>query len=168
MGSGTRYRDVGRVLATARGLALGAVLVGFGSGGPALAGPGAALEIAAADFVRACDVAPAAGSAGQYGQGVILNAPPYSDRPNCAEYDFAAPAAGVYRLEIEYAAAEPRPVRVSVNGRLITEAALADATGCWTPNCQQWTGVADIALAAGRNTLLLERAACSRISGRCG
>src|SRR5262249_25439183 len=42
------------------------------------------------------------------GIGVILNAGPM---PNFAEYDFDVPEAGVFQVELRYAAAEPRPVR---------------------------------------------------------
>jgi len=119
--------------------------------------PSGPIAIPAAEFMRSCDVASASGQAAVYGADVILNAPPYTNRPNCAEYQFRAPSAGVYRLEIEYASAEPRPVRLILNGALASATALSGITGCWTPNCQQWTEVGDFNLHAGLNTLLIER-----------
>ena len=118
-----------------------------------LVAPAGFLTIAAGDFTQSCDVA----VTGIYGAGVITNAPPYNDRPNCAEYQLNVQTAGAYRLEIEYAADQPRPVQVSVNGLMIAANALADATGCWYPECQQWTTVGLVDLPAGPVTLRVER-----------
>ena len=41
--------------------------------------------------------------------------------PGWAEFDFNAPSAGNYRLELRYAATEPRPLKLSLNGVVIKE-----------------------------------------------
>ena len=125
---------------------------------PGAAQPGT-ITIRAIDIVRGCDVAPASGVTAIYGQGVLINAPPYTERPNCAEYSFIAPSSGNYRLEIEYAAAQSRPVQVTLNGVLVNQSAIAQITGGWMPENQRWTEVGTYRLKKGSNSLLLERKA---------
>ena len=136
-------------------------LLGLGLGlfgmAPLSQASAATISIEATLYSRGCDIAPASGQAAQYGRGVIVNAPPYNSRPNCAEYQFHAPSKGLYRLEIEYAAAQSRPVQVVLNRVLVNRGALSATTGCWTPNCQRWTVVGQYHLRAGNNTLLIKR-----------
>ena len=87
------------------------------------------------------------------GIGVVYNA---GELPNVCEYDIEAPAAGVYQLELRYAAAESRGVAVSLNGTPAASAA-AHVTGTWYPDTQTWEVVGLLPLTAGRNVLRLER-----------
>ena len=89
------------------------------------------------------------------GIGVIINAGPL---PNVAEYDVEMPAAGTYQLAVRYAAAEPRPVRVMVNGKLLAGAACGAKTGSWNPDTQTWHAEGVVALLAGKAVVKFERA----------
>ncbi len=92
-----------------------------------------------------------------YGQGigVIYNK---GELPNVAEYDVPVEAAGIYQLEIRYAAAESRAVQVSINGELVKSEAAGSVTGSWNPDTQAWEIVGLFAFKSGLNTLRLERA----------
>jgi hypothetical protein len=114
------------------------------------------ITIRAVDFVGGVDVAPAGGPTARYG-AVLLNAPPYNSRPNSAEWNVPAPAAGRYRVEVEYAAAGARPVDVIVNGSPWRRGMLNEATGCWDPQCQKWVVLGDVQLRAGDNRVRFVR-----------
>ncbi|MDR3636483.1 MAG: DUF1553 domain-containing protein [Isosphaeraceae bacterium] len=89
-----------------------------------------------------------------YGQGigVILNR---GELPNWVEYDVDVPA-GTYQVALRYAAAEARPVRLSINGVLAHARAAASATGSWLPDGQRWASEGIVPLGAGRATIRLE------------
>lgn len=91
-----------------------------------------------------------------YGQeiGVLVNR---GETPNFTEYDFEVAAAGNYQLEIRYAAAGSRPVKVFVNGHLARRDAASKPTGSWTPETQTWTVEAIVPLKSGRNLVRLEQ-----------
>ncbi len=89
------------------------------------------------------------------GIGVIFNAGPL---PNVAEYDFDLPAAGTYQLALRYAAAEPRPIDLVLDGRKLSTSAASNATGSWQPDAQTWSIEAVVPLAAGKHVVRLERA----------
>ncbi|MFN3652240.1 MAG: DUF1553 domain-containing protein [Armatimonadota bacterium] len=91
-----------------------------------------------------------------YGQGigVLVNAGPL---PNVAEYSLQVPTAGPYRLELRYAAAEARPMRLLVNGRLAHAAVGGGVTGSWMPDTQRWETAGVYLLPAGEVRLRLER-----------
>ena len=92
-----------------------------------------------------------------YGQ-VLHNAPPYSEQKNAVEYKVSCDCPAHYRLDVKYAAAEARPVRVLLNGSVVKEGALADTTGGWDPKDQQWReNQATLTLVKGVNVLRLER-----------
>lgn len=114
------------------------------------------IYVPASRFVRAERVAVASGQVARYGEGVVLNAPPYASGPNAAEYQVVAPTPGAYRFEAEYAAAESRPLVVSVNGEAISRSAFAETTGCWDPVCQRWMSQGLVRLRQGQNSLRLE------------
>ncbi|MGE5191795.1 MAG: DUF1553 domain-containing protein [Deltaproteobacteria bacterium] len=92
-----------------------------------------------------------------YGQGigVIYNK---GELPNVAEYDVPIEKAGVYQLELRYAAAESRPVQILINGELVKGDAAGRVTGSWNPDTQTWEIAGLFPLAAGMNTIRLERA----------
>lgn len=92
-----------------------------------------------------------------YGPDVVMNAPPYTPALNAVEYDINLTEGLVYRLQGLVAAAEARPVRVSVNGRLVTENAFTGTTASWNETAAQWMDGGEITLNAGRNILRLER-----------
>jgi hypothetical protein len=96
-----------------------------------------------------------------YGADVLLNAPPYTARPNTATYNFMVPQrrAGKYRLDVEYAAQQSRPVAIYLNGKLVAKNALSATTGCWLPSCQQVKVQVDVMLRSGENTLVVKRQA---------
>lgn len=96
-----------------------------------------------------------------YGDDVIHNAPPYHACPNMAEYQlslqFSAVPKADYRLEIEYAAASSRPVKVEFNGKLVNDHALAAATGGWYPAHQKWGTVGVVEVRSGLNQVRISR-----------
>src|SRR5262249_9084444 len=78
--------------------------------------------------------------------------------PNFAEFDVAIEKAGAYQLEMRYAAAESRPVQLSINGEQVKADAAGHITGSWNPDTQTWEIAGLFPLAAGMNTIRLERA----------
>jgi hypothetical protein len=89
-----------------------------------------------------------------HGIGVVVTA---SVVPAFVEYDLKVPSEGHYDMYIRYAAAEPRPMTVAVNGREITESACSEVTGGWDPSRQRWQKAGSFYLAAGSNRLRLSR-----------
>jgi hypothetical protein len=73
-----------------------------------------------------------------------------------AAYDLEVAEAGEYVIEMRYAAADPRPVRVLYGDRVLAAQALMQTTGGWMPEHQAWTVVARVQLAVGAGTLRLE------------
>ncbi len=114
------------------------------------------IQIPASDFVRPENVA-LGGPNNIYGPNVLLNGPPYNDRPNAAEFDFTASAAGTYLLKIEYAAATARPVTVSLNKVVAIPNAMNAPTGCWEVSCQLLLNQGNVTLREGANTLRVHR-----------
>lgn len=112
------------------------------------------VSIRAQDFVRGTNVAIDQCVAGP---GTLANAPPCNSAPNAVEFDFVANAAGAYRLDINFAAASPRPVKVILNGRIIRDQALNETTGSWLNSNLRWSEVGQVALKEGANTVRLER-----------
>lgn len=126
----------------------------------ALAQERARIDIPAASFVRAENVAAGAKACGNgaYGAGVILNVPPCTSVRNAVQYEFKVDQPGRYRLDAEYAAGESRPVRVAVNGVQLRALGMRGTTGCWEESCQKWRLLARrVELRAGLNTLHIER-----------
>lgn len=74
-----------------------------------------------------------------------------------AEFDFNVPAAGKYRLEVEYAAADPRPTEISINGKLVTSEGMGVITGGWDESSQKWMPQGEVGLIQGKNTLKIFR-----------
>jgi len=114
----------------------------------------------APQYVRGVNVALANGpdgSAAVYGSDVLLNAPPYHDRYNKAEWDFDISTPGRYKIKVEFAAAHARPVRMHLNGKLIADSALWQTTCGWTPQCQQTHTQKEVNLTQGSHTIVLER-----------
>lgn len=91
-----------------------------------------------------------------YGQniGVVYNA---GTIPNVAEYDFNISSDGIYQVETRHAAAESRPVRLSIDSAFTQENSASSITGSWTPESQTWTVSGLVALKAGKHVLKIER-----------
>ncbi|MFT4555514.1 MAG: hypothetical protein ACI92S_000846 [Planctomycetaceae bacterium] len=77
--------------------------------------------------------------------------------PNYAEYDIEVARAGAYQLELKYAAGDSRPVKLYLNGRLLTEEAAAGVTGGFGDGDAKWMVEGVVALKEGKNILRLER-----------
>jgi mono/diheme cytochrome c family protein len=93
--------------------------------------------------------------ADNYGKGIggiILNV----GGANQVEWDVDVATAGDYQLEVRYASAEARPVRLLLNGALIRSDAAKQNTGSFFPDGQRWEVVGRYPLKAGRNVLRLE------------
>ena len=74
-----------------------------------------------------------------------------------AEWDVVVPRAGRYRLIARYAAGEPRPLRLLVNGAPVREGAFGEVTGGFHPSDVAWREVAELTLAEGTNVVRVER-----------
>jgi len=89
--------------------------------------------------------------------GVIVTPQaPTSRVPAFAEYDFVAPAAGDYQIEVRYASGAPRPVMLSVDNALLSRTAAGGVTGGFLPANQRQEPVAVVRLEQGKHTLRLE------------
>lgn len=77
--------------------------------------------------------------------------------PNFAEYDIEVAAAGSYQLELNYAAGGSRPVKLFLNGRLLTDEAAAGVTGGFGDGDSKWMVEGVVPLRKGKNVLRLER-----------
>jgi len=83
----------------------------------------------------------------------ILN--PNIARPNMAEYNIPFERKGFYKIFIEYAAAQSRPVEIRLNGKLVRGDGLSIVTGDW---CNfQWHEQVIVEVIQGNNTLNLYR-----------
>ncbi len=91
----------------------------------------------------------------QYGKdiGVLLS----GDKPSFAEYDFEVAAAGKYRFEVRYAAANRRACIMTINGLPVGKEVATDVTGSWTPESQRWFSEIFVSLKRGKNTLRIQR-----------
>lgn len=76
--------------------------------------------------------------------------------PGYAEYDIELPEAGRYQFELRFAAAESRPIQVSLDGTAWKTAAV-ETTGGWGAEQQRWHAVGVVELSAGKHVLRLER-----------
>lgn len=77
--------------------------------------------------------------------------------PNYAEYDIEIPQPGTYQLELKYAAGSSRPIKLFLNGRLITDEAAAGVTGGFGDADSKWMVEGIVELRSGKNVLRLER-----------
>jgi hypothetical protein len=89
--------------------------------------------------------------------GLLLNAPPYTNRPNAAEWSVPITTAGNYRIEVEYAAALSRPVEALVDGVMVNGNALAGTTGSWCATPSITSAIATVSLTAGNHVFRLQR-----------
>ncbi|MCX6631404.1 MAG: hypothetical protein NTW28_27645 [Candidatus Solibacter sp.] len=85
--------------------------------------------------------------------GVIISLKP---PPTFVEYDFELPRDGKYQIELRYASATPRAVRVLLDGTLVTSHAADAVTGGFEPASQQWKPAGVVALKSGKHVLRVE------------
>ncbi|MCK6446681.1 MAG: DUF1549 domain-containing protein [Planctomycetes bacterium] len=74
-----------------------------------------------------------------------------------AEYDVTLEAAARLVLDVRYASAEERPMRVLLNGTVVAEAAFGAKTGSFFLDGQRWECVGALDFQAGRNVVRFER-----------
>ena len=72
------------------------------------------------------------------------------------EYDIDLPHAGLYQVEFRYAAENPRPGKLSVNGQLVHDASMSEVTGSWMPDTQTWFVEGRFQFEKGKNLLRFE------------
>ena len=60
-------------------------------------------------------------------------------------------------MDVNFAAAVSRPVKVILNGSLVRDQALSETTGSWLNSNLRWTEVGRVVLKEGANTVRLER-----------
>lgn len=77
--------------------------------------------------------------------------------PSSAEWDIVVPSAGRYQVELRYASAEERPVKLLLNGKAIRETTAGANTGSFEPAGQKWEPQGVFDFVAGKNTLRIER-----------
>ncbi len=88
------------------------------------------------------------------GIGVLVNR---GETPNFTEYDIDVANAATHQLELRFAAAGSRPVKIFINGQLVKADAAGNVTGSWTPESQKWFVEGVVLLKAGRNVIRLEQ-----------
>ena len=86
--------------------------------------------------------------------GVLVN---MGQTPNFSEYEISVEKRQTYQLEIRYAAAASRPVKLFVNGELVKSDAAGKVTGTWFPDSQTWFVECFVQLNPGRNLIRLEQ-----------
>lgn len=91
----------------------------------------------------------------RYGDGIGIISDPGGQK-NFAEYDVEIEKAGSYFLYLRYAAAKARPGRALIDGVVAVENAIAEATGGWMPENQQWHYEGQLELTVGKRVLRLE------------
>jgi hypothetical protein len=87
--------------------------------------------------------------------GAVINNGNFT--PNYAEWDFDIPNDGQYVLELKYASGGSRPVKLLLNGNLLTENAAAGVTGGFADSDARWMVECVLSLKKGMNTVRLER-----------
>ena len=88
------------------------------------------------------------------GIGVIING---GKLPNFAEYDVTIAKGSTYQLAVRYAAAQSRPVRILLDGKVVANDACGKQTGTWMPDSQAWAAEAVITLPPGKSVIRFER-----------
>ncbi len=73
-----------------------------------------------------------------------------------AEFRVTLPAAGRWRLELRYASADARPVRLEWDGAKLAESAMGEPTGGFSLEHQRWSTAAEWEATAGEHLLRLE------------
>ena len=69
----------------------------------------------------------------------------------------SCPPPALINLALRYAAAESRPIELTLDGRPLASDAARAATGSWQPDTQTWSIEAVVPLASGKHVIRLER-----------
>lgn len=72
------------------------------------------------------------------------------------EYDFELPESGIYQVEFRYAAEQPRPGKLSINGVMVHDQSMGQVTGGWFPKTQKWIVEGRFIFKKGLNTIRFE------------
>jgi len=142
-------QDAGKYLQAAWELVRQGEPISYGET-PARPGDPTRIELQAVKFVRG-DTGRDTEHFGK-GIGIILNV----GGTNQVEWDVDLLEAGACQLEVRYASAEVRPVRLLLNGKLIRNDAAAQNTGSFFPDGQKWEIVGRYEFKQGRNVLRME------------
>lgn len=118
---------------------------------------GNAVTLPVADFVNGLNVAINAEPGNVCRNGLLYNAPPYTERPNAASWNVNLATTGRYLIEVEYAAQDSRPVDLLIDGAAAASQVLAGTTGGWCVNNLQRVGVGSFDLSAGTHTITFNR-----------
>ena len=124
------------------------VLVGQGFG--LLESPSKTFYLPVAEFHMSERISATSGQAERWGRPLIES----PGNGGTVEYQFTSEFVGSYRLEIEYAAAEKRPIVITLNDSIIAADALNSTNGdSWNPGIESWEQVDVVSLLEGKNTL---------------
>ena len=91
-----------------------------------------------------------------YGKGIGIISDKNGSGLQTFEHDLNVPTAGLYQLDIRYAAAAARPGKLFLNGKLVKDGAVGGVTGGWNPEHQKWHVSGRYAFQAGANVLRFE------------
>ena len=91
-----------------------------------------------------------------YGAGIGIISDKAGTGLTTFEHDLVINEAGIYQLDIRYAALEPRPGKLFLNGELIKGSAIGGTTGGWNPDDQQWHVAGRFQFVEGNNVLRFE------------
>jgi len=89
------------------------------------------------------------------GIGVLIGKP---DEATFVEYDLTIETAGLYQLELRYAAATAAPCLLTIDGTAGSGTVANGVTGSDLPTAQFWSNVALVRLELGKHTLRLDSA----------
>lgn len=117
--------------------------------------PRETIEIPARQFARSENVYVAEGSLRDLYGAVIMNAPPFQERPNAAEWDVELEEEGAFIFAVQYATKESRPITIRINGQVWRSNVLHNAD-CYENKCQSWEKIGRLDLDAGRNVIRFE------------
>lgn len=88
-----------------------------------------------------------------YGEGIGITG---TSGAGFLEFDVRVDTPGRYQLEIRHAAADSRPLKLLVNGKLVEAAVAGQVTGSWYPDGQKWYPAGQFDLQKGLNTIRLD------------
>jgi len=91
-----------------------------------------------------------------YGEGIGIISDKNGSGLQTFEHDISVPSAGMYQLEIRYAAAAARPGKLFLNDVLVKSTAIGQVTGGWNPENQKWHVTGRYDFKAGNNVLRFE------------
>ncbi|MEE3373207.1 MAG: DUF1553 domain-containing protein [Planctomycetota bacterium] len=91
------------------------------------------------------------------GETTYISDPPTGEDPYFVEYEVVTEVPGSHTLMVRYAAAESRPMTLSIDGVVLTDKAVSAVTGGWGFDSQRWHLETTVTLEPGRHTIRFER-----------